>query len=205
MGQGLGATGSTAFRYHAGSLDLNMTPRFRATSQSLDGERPEYGFDSGVTQKLSDAWNLSLASNYTRHASDSAVIGRNGVEGLTVSYNFPSGQMQFDYEYCWSSDAADLGTVSQGPSIGTTFSPVEALNIGVKYGYGVTADDPPTRIGAGWGDGGAHHLDLSADWDFASQGIPGTKMSARYSIEREAAASDTAMQQSASVNLILGF
>jgi hypothetical protein len=206
VGQGLDALASTSFRYHAGNLDLNVAPRIDATAAALGGRLPAYGFDSDVTQKLAADWNLSLATNYTQQGRDSIASGQVGSEGLALSYQFATAaELRIGYDYCWSLQDSDAGSVSQGPSIGTNFSPMEALNLALKYSYGATHTGAPASIGTNWLDDGSHHFDFNADWDLAPEGIAGAKIGASYGIQSAAAAADIPTQQSASINLALDF
>jgi hypothetical protein len=205
VGQGLDALASTSFRYHLGNLDMSLAPRIDATIAALSG-LPTYGFDSDMSQKLAADWNLSLQSNYTRQGSATGALGRNGSEGLAISYNFaPDAQFQIGYNYCWTLPDADLGSVSQGPSIGTNFSPMEALDLALKYSYGATSDNLSSPIASQWLDDGSHHVDFNANWDLAPEGISGARIGASYGIQTETAAANLPTQQSASVNLALDF
>jgi hypothetical protein len=206
VGQGMDVAARATLRYHAGNLDLNVAPRINAPATALAGRRPEYGFDSSISEKLADAWMLSLASNYTRQGEDAITAGQSGTEGFSISYQFaPATEIHLGYDYCWSWQSDDTGSVSQGPSIGTTFSPMEALDLVMKYSYGAISNAPPASIGADWFDDGSHHLDFNADWDLTSQGISGATIGASYAVQRDTAASDMPVQQSAAINIALDF
>jgi hypothetical protein len=206
MAQGLDALASTSFRYHLGNLAMSLAPRIDATAAMLGIGLPTYGFDSGVTDKLASDWNLSLQSSYTRQGGVAGAWGRSGSEGLAIAYLIaPEATLQIGYNYCWTLPDADLGSVSQGPSIGTSFSPAEALSLALKYSYGVTSDNLSSPIASQWFDDGSHHFDFNAAWDLAPEGISGARIGASYGIQTETAAADLPTQQSASVNLALDF